>query len=71
MRIVIKIDDLPLGTTEIVYRITLLDENQQLASSLLWHLTDGPIGLSTLKTVGPLLGKFLAELLLHNLQWLL
>ena len=33
-RIVIKIEDLPIGTTEIVYRITLLDENQQLASSL-------------------------------------
>lgn len=33
-RLIIKVDDLPLGTTEIVYRITLLDENQQLASSL-------------------------------------
>jgi tetratricopeptide (TPR) repeat protein len=33
-RIVIKTDDLPIGTTEIVYRITLLDENQQLANSL-------------------------------------
>ena len=33
-RIVIKSDDLPTGTTEIVYRITLLDENQQMAGSL-------------------------------------
>lgn len=33
-RIVIKTEDLPIGTTEIVYRITLLDENQQLANSL-------------------------------------
>lgn len=33
-RITFKIEDLPLGTTEIVYRITLLDENQQMANSL-------------------------------------
>ncbi|WP_269227795.1 tetratricopeptide repeat protein [Flavobacterium eburneipallidum] len=33
-RIVIKTDDLPVGTTEVVFRITLLDENQQMASSL-------------------------------------
>ena len=33
-RIVIKTDDLPTGTTELIYRITLLDENQQMASSL-------------------------------------
>ena len=33
-RIVIKTDDLPTGTTELIYRITLLDENQQLAGSL-------------------------------------
>ena len=33
-RIVIKTEDLPIGTTELVYRITLLDENQQLANSL-------------------------------------
>jgi hypothetical protein len=33
-RIVIKSEDLPVGTTEIVYRITVLDENQQLANSL-------------------------------------
>jgi len=33
-RITIKTEDLPVGTTEIVYRITLLDENQQMTSSL-------------------------------------
>ncbi|CAC9977035.1 hypothetical protein FLAPXU55_04767 [Flavobacterium panici] len=33
-RIVIKTEDLPVGTTEIVYRITLLDKNQQMANSL-------------------------------------
>ena len=33
-RITIKTEDLPVGTTEIVYRITLLDENQQMANSL-------------------------------------
>lgn len=33
-RIIIKTDDLPVGTTEVVFRITLLDENQQMASSL-------------------------------------
>jgi tetratricopeptide (TPR) repeat protein len=47
-RIVIKIDDLPLGTTEIVYRITLLDENQNLASSLVSVLKSipDPTGIS-------------------------
>ncbi|MGA9638292.1 tetratricopeptide repeat protein [Flavobacterium sp.] len=33
-RNIIKIDDLPTGTTELIYRITLLDENQQMAGSL-------------------------------------
>jgi hypothetical protein len=33
-RIVVKSEPLPIGTTEIVYRITVLDENQQLANSL-------------------------------------
>jgi hypothetical protein len=33
-RIVVKSEDFPVGTTEIVYRITVLDENQQLANSL-------------------------------------
>jgi len=47
-RILVKIDDLPLGTTEIVYRITLLDENQQLASSLVSVLKSipDPTGIS-------------------------
>ncbi len=47
-RIVIKIEDLPVGTTEIVYRITLLDENQQLASSLVSVLKSipDPTGIS-------------------------
>ncbi|PKB18597.1 tetratricopeptide repeat protein [Flavobacterium sp. 5] len=47
-RIVVQIDDLPLGTTEIVYRITLLDENQQLASSLVSVLKSipDPTGIS-------------------------
>lgn len=33
-RITIKTEDLPVGTTEVVYRVTLLDENQQMANSL-------------------------------------
>ena len=47
-RIVIKTEDLPIGTTEIVYRITLLDENQQLASSLVSVLKSipDPTGIS-------------------------
>lgn len=47
-RILIKTEDLPLGTTEIVYRITLLDENQQLASSLVSVLKSipDPTGIS-------------------------
>ena len=32
-RMVIKTEDLPIGTTELVFRITLLDENQQLANT--------------------------------------
>jgi hypothetical protein len=47
-RIIVKIDDLPLGTTEIVFRITLLDENQQLAGSLVSALKaiPDPTGIS-------------------------
>ncbi|KIA97272.1 hypothetical protein OA93_15195 [Flavobacterium sp. KMS] len=41
-RIVIPTEDLPLGTTEVIYRITLLDENQQLASSLVSVLKSIP-----------------------------
>ncbi|UQD57170.1 M48 family metallopeptidase [Flavobacterium sp. K5-23] len=33
-RIIVKTDDFPIGTTELIYRITLLDENQQMAGSL-------------------------------------
>lgn len=33
-RIAIKTENFPAGTTEIVYRITVLDENQQMANSL-------------------------------------
>lgn len=47
-RIVIPLDPLPEGTTEIVYRITLLDENQQLSSSLISILKaiPDPTGIS-------------------------
>jgi hypothetical protein len=47
-RIIIPLDELPEGTTEIVYRITLLDENQQLSSSLVSILKaiPDPTGIS-------------------------
>ncbi len=47
-RISIKTEDLPTGTTEIVYRITLLDENQQMANSLVSVLKSipDPTGIS-------------------------
>jgi tetratricopeptide (TPR) repeat protein len=47
-RTVIKTEDLPVGTTEVVYRITLLDENQQLANSLVSLLKSipDPTGIS-------------------------
>lgn len=47
-RILINTEELPIGTTEIVYRITLLDENQQLASSLVSVLKaiPDPTGIS-------------------------
>ncbi|MTH16794.1 hypothetical protein [Flavobacterium sp. LC2016-01] len=41
-RITINTEDLPVGTTEIVYRITLLDENQQMANSLVSVLKSIP-----------------------------
>lgn len=41
-RIVLKTEDFPVGTTEIVYRITLLDENQQMANSLVSVLKSIP-----------------------------
>jgi tetratricopeptide (TPR) repeat protein len=47
-RVVIKTEDLPQGTTEVVFRITLLDQNQQLASSLVSVLKSipDPTGIS-------------------------
>lgn len=47
-RVSVKTEDLPTGTTEIVYRITLLDENQQLANSLvsLLKAIPDPSGIS-------------------------
>lgn len=41
-RVSIKSEDFPKGTTEIMYRITLLDDNQQLASSLVSLLKSVP-----------------------------
>jgi tetratricopeptide (TPR) repeat protein len=41
-RIIIKSEDFPRGTTEFVYRITLLDDNQQLSSSLVSLLKSIP-----------------------------
>ncbi len=47
-RVMIKSEDFPIGTTEVVYRITLLDENQQLATSLfsLLKAIPDPTGIS-------------------------
>jgi hypothetical protein len=47
-RILINIDDLPTGTTEVIYRITLLDKNQQMANSLVSVLKaiPDPTGIS-------------------------
>ncbi len=47
-RIALTTEDLPVGTTEIVYRITLLDENQQMANSLVSVLKaiPDPTGIS-------------------------
>lgn len=41
-RTVIKTEDFPKGTTEVVYRITTLDDNQQLAGSLVSLLKSIP-----------------------------
>jgi hypothetical protein len=40
---VIKTDDFPVGTTELIYRITLLDDNQKIANSLVSLLKAVPI----------------------------
>jgi tetratricopeptide (TPR) repeat protein len=47
-RIVIKTEELPIGTTEVIYRITLLDVNQQMANSLVSVLKaiPDPTGIS-------------------------
>jgi tetratricopeptide (TPR) repeat protein len=47
-RIIIKTEELPIGTTEVVYRITLLDQNQQMANSLVSVLKSipDPTGIS-------------------------
>ena len=47
-RIVIKTDDFPIGTTELIYRITLLDDNQKMAGSLvsLLKAIPDPTGIS-------------------------
>jgi len=41
-RVTVKTEDFPTGTTEVVYRITLLDENQQMANSLVSLLKSIP-----------------------------
>ena len=47
-RIVLKSDDFPVGTTELIFRITLLDNNQQMAGSLVSVLKaiPDPTGIS-------------------------
>ena len=47
-RIVVKTEDFPVGTTEVVYRITILNENQQMANSLVSVLKSipDPTGIS-------------------------
>lgn len=47
-RMLVKTQDLPEGTTEILFRITLLDKNQQMASSLVSVLKaiPDPTGIS-------------------------
>ena len=41
-RIIVKSEDFPVGTTEILYRITLLNENQELSNSLVSLLKSIP-----------------------------
>lgn len=47
-RIVVKAEELPSGTTELIFRITLLDGNQQMANSLVSLLKSipDPTGIS-------------------------
>jgi hypothetical protein len=48
---VIKTDDFPVGTTELIYRITLLDDNQKIANSLvsLLKAVPDPTGIRGLR----------------------
>jgi tetratricopeptide (TPR) repeat protein len=41
-RIIVKTEDLPVGTTEFILRVTLLDNNQQMANSLVSVLKSIP-----------------------------
>ena len=47
-RVIVETDDFPAGTTELIYRITLLDDNQQMAGSLVSILKSipDPTGIS-------------------------
>ncbi|AWG22389.1 hypothetical protein FFWV33_13075 [Flavobacterium faecale] len=47
-RMIVKTDDFPIGTTELIFRITLLDDNQQMAGSLVSVLKaiPDPTGIS-------------------------
>lgn len=47
-RTLVKTEDFPLGTTEVVYRITTLDQNQQMANSLVsvLRVIPDPTGIS-------------------------
>ncbi|TDW51398.1 hypothetical protein EV144_10171 [Flavobacterium sp. 270] len=47
-RLIVNTEDLPVGTTEIVYRITLLDKNQEISNSLVSVLKaiPDPTGIS-------------------------
>ena len=47
-KVIIKSEDFPTGTTEVIYRITLLDENQELSGSLVSVLKSipDPTGIS-------------------------
>lgn len=47
-KVMVKSEDLPIGTTEIVYRVTVLDENQQMSNSLvsLLKAIPDPTGIS-------------------------
>ncbi|WP_298154803.1 hypothetical protein [Flavobacterium sp.] len=47
-RIKVRTEDFPVGTTEVVYRVTLLDDNQQMANSLVSVLKSipDPTGIS-------------------------